>query len=98
MYYCSDFNDNGELIDMIIGAPDVKRAFFAKGSPEWISRVDDEAVRAGLAHLSKEEISIIEDLLFRGESYGSLCMKRGMEFGKLKNEIRKIKSIFRRYM
>lgn len=90
--------DYGRMIDLILSADGVKRAFFYKGSRAWIESIDDEFMRAGLEALSNMQLHIIEALLFRNISINDVSKELNAVPEEIMDEIRAIRRILLKYI
>ena len=62
--YDQAYEDYGRMIDNLLAASDVKKAFLTKGSRRWTGKVSDEFLREGSSHLTDRQLRIIEMILF----------------------------------
>lgn len=92
------YEDYGRMIDYLLAAPDVKKAFLTKGSRKWTEKVSDEFLRDGLSHLTDRQFEIIEKLLFEDRCVKDVCISMSLTLSDFRSEIQTMRKILIRYI
>lgn len=90
--------DFGRMIDLILSTSGVKRAFFIKGSINWVDSIDDEFLREGLLNLSNVQLIIIESFIFKENSIGTVSAETGYSIEDIMLEVREMRKTLLLYI
>lgn len=96
--YDQAYEDYGRMIDHLLAASDVKKAFLTKGSRGWTGKVSDEFLREGLSHLTDRQLRIIEMILFENRCVEDVCRSMDLMMSDFRSELQEMRRTLIRYI
>ncbi len=85
--------DFGRMIDLLLNTEQVRSSYHRGDGHTWTEKVQDEFIRTGLRHLSGQQLSIIEDLLFEDFTLFEISQNLHIAEDDVYKEIQRIRKI-----
>ena len=90
--------DFGRMIDLLLNAEDVRKAYQQEDGHTWIDCIGDEFLQEGLWHLDGQMLSIIESLVFEDMTIYEVSQHLGIDTDSVYEKIQESRRILLRYI